>query len=151
MSSVLAAIDVLVVAPLELSAGVITDPTKTVKKLRQELNNARFIGRLTLNRGVSEVRRRLDDGGVTPAEKRRPVRSDAATVERVESLDDDVEPTPDVDTLALPDYDLLPAIDIVAKLGELSADELRAIEVYETANRQRRTVIGKIAQLNDFD
>ena len=51
------------------------------------------------------------------------------------------------DDLALPDYDTLPAIDIVAKLETLDAADRQAIERYESANRQRRTVLGKLAQL----
>ena len=53
------------------------------------------------------------------------------------------------DDLALPDYDTLPAIDIVAKLDTLDADDRAAIERYERAHRQRRTVLGKLAQLDD--
>ena len=49
--------------------------------------------------------------------------------------------------LALPDYDTLPAIDIVGKLDTLDAAARDAIERYESANRQRRTVLGKLAQL----
>ncbi len=51
--------------------------------------------------------------------------------------------------LALPDYDTLPAIDIVAKLDTLDADDRAAIERYETAHRRRRTVLGKLAQLDE--
>ena len=49
--------------------------------------------------------------------------------------------------LALPDYDTLPAIDIVGKLATLDDVSRDAIERYELANRQRRTVLGKLAQL----
>lgn len=51
--------------------------------------------------------------------------------------------------LALPDYDTQPAIDIVAKLETLNDADRDAIERYESANRQRRTVLGKLAQLAD--
>jgi hypothetical protein len=49
--------------------------------------------------------------------------------------------------LALPDYDHLPASQIVAMLDGLAPDELAAIGTYERANRNRRTVLGKLAQL----
>jgi hypothetical protein len=49
--------------------------------------------------------------------------------------------------LALPDYDHLPASQIVAMLADLDRPELDAIESYELAHRHRRTVLGKIDQL----
>ena len=53
----------------------------------------------------------------------------------------------DPEELALPDYDQLPASHIVSKLAGLTPSELDAIDAYEMANRHRRTVLGKIAQL----
>jgi hypothetical protein len=49
--------------------------------------------------------------------------------------------------LALPDYDHLPASQIVALLGDLDSAELDSIEAYERAHRHRRTVLGKLDQL----
>ena len=43
--------------------------------------------------------------------------------------------------------DTLPAIDIVAKLDTLGDEERAAIGRYESTHRQRRTVLGKLAQL----
>jgi hypothetical protein len=53
--------------------------------------------------------------------------------------------------LALPDYDHLPASQIVAMLGDLISDERDDIEHYERANRGRRTVLGKLAQLRQAE
>jgi len=53
----------------------------------------------------------------------------------------------DGSTLALPDYDHLPASQIVAMLADLDGPELDAIEAYELGHRHRRTVLGKIDQL----
>jgi len=50
--------------------------------------------------------------------------------------------------LALPDYDHLPASQIVAMLRDLDAGERDQIEGYERVNRNRRTVLGKLAQLS---
>src|SRR4051812_48747818 len=46
-----------------------------------------------------------------------------------------------------PDYDLLNAGRIVARLGDLSQDELAAVAEYERANRNRRTVIERLEAL----
>jgi hypothetical protein len=145
-STMRAALEVLVYAPLGLGVSVVSDAPATAKRVRQELNNARFIGRLTIKQGASQLRQRLDSSSGSSAPKDVDVATDGDT-------DRDAGSVPrgnplDVGDLALPDYDQLPAIDIVAKLAQLSAEERSIIEAYETANRQRRTVLGKLAQLS---
>lgn len=54
---------------------------------------------------------------------------------------------PDVDTLAITDYDSLSASQVVPRLDGLAPDELESIRAYETANRGRKTILSKIAQL----
>ena len=54
---------------------------------------------------------------------------------------------PDVDTLAITDYDSLSASQVVPRLEGLAPDELESIRAYETANRGRKTILSKIAQL----
>jgi hypothetical protein len=45
-------------------------------------------------------------------------------------------------------YDHLGSAAVVARLGELSAAQRRAVRVYETANRNRRTILGRLDQLD---
>jgi hypothetical protein len=52
-------------------------------------------------------------------------------------------------SLALDDYDHLPASQIVAMLADLDDDERAAIGDYERAHRHRRTILGKLDQLRD--
>jgi len=157
-STVRALVDVLVFAPLGFGAMLIEDAPKAIEQARQELNNARFVGRFTVDQGVAQMRNRLE--AASDAVDRFPVPIAAAPTESVrESPDVETKPSADrlapppaepvspVADLALPDYDTLPAIDIVAKLETLDTDERAAIEGYETAHRQRRTVLGKLAQL----
>jgi hypothetical protein len=59
----------------------------------------------------------------------------------------DPEPVPEVATLAIPDYDNLSASQVVPRLGGLSDGELDAVRRYETAERGRKTILNKIAQL----
>ena len=51
--------------------------------------------------------------------------------------------------LAIDGYDAMPAIEIVSRLESLSPEQLTAIADHESANRRRRTVLGKIAQLGE--
>jgi hypothetical protein len=49
--------------------------------------------------------------------------------------------------LAIPGYDALSASQVVERLVGLSAGELGAVREYESGNRNRRTILGKIDQL----
>jgi hypothetical protein len=49
--------------------------------------------------------------------------------------------------LAIPDYDNLSASQVIPRLDGLSLDELEAVRRYEAAERGRKTILGKIAQL----
>lgn len=57
------------------------------------------------------------------------------------------EPAPSAEDLAIPGYDSLAASQVVQRLEGLARDELEAVRQYEAANRARRTVLSKIAQL----
>ena len=56
------------------------------------------------------------------------------------------EPAPSAD-LAIPDYDGLAASQVLPRLDGLSPDELEAVRQHEAAHRARRTILGRIAQL----
>jgi hypothetical protein len=49
--------------------------------------------------------------------------------------------------LPIPGYDALSASQVVERLAGLGAGELEAVRDYETAHRNRRTILGKITQL----
>jgi hypothetical protein len=49
--------------------------------------------------------------------------------------------------LPIPGYDALSASQVVERLAGLGAEELTAVREYEIANRNRRTILGKIDQL----
>jgi hypothetical protein len=57
------------------------------------------------------------------------------------------EPAPLARDLAIPDYDALSASQVVPRLAGLAGDELDAVRRYEAANRGRKTILSKIAQL----
>ena len=149
-----AAVDVLLFAPLGLGAKFVEDAPDAVEKARRELSNARFIGRLAVDQGIKQVRSRFEPSEPSPDqpaaggdvvdgfEPRVPVGE-------IGHSNDPVVSALGAGDLALPDYDTLPAIDIVGKLETLDDADRDAIERYESANRQRRTVLGKLAQLAD--
>jgi hypothetical protein len=57
------------------------------------------------------------------------------------------EPAMDADTLAIPGYDSLSASQVMPRLEGLSTDELELVRLYELANRGRKTILNKIAQI----
>jgi hypothetical protein len=149
-----AAVDVLVFAPLGLGAKLVEDAPDAVGKARRELSNARFIGRMAVDQGIKQVRSRLDPSPASAMQA--PTRADVpddserrVPTGEIGRSDDSVASDLVAGDLALPDYDTQPAIDIVAKLETLNDADRDAIERYESANRQRRTVLGKLAQLAD--
>ena len=56
-------------------------------------------------------------------------------------------PAPAVGDLAITDYDSLSASQVVTRLEGLTTDELEAVRAYEAANRGRKTILNKVAQL----
>ena len=53
----------------------------------------------------------------------------------------------DAGSLAIPDYDGLSASHVVNRLAGLAAAELELVRLYELANRGRKTILSKVAQL----
>jgi hypothetical protein len=132
------------------------------------------MGKLAVQYGTKEMQKRLEAGGTGgakrgPATDSAPVARDdsgisetltassnAAPVQSAPSLNTETAEPGDVDNdggvaandLALPDYDHLAAAHIIGKLQSLTAQERQDIGRYEAANRGRRTVLGKLTQLD---
>jgi hypothetical protein len=115
-----------------------------VERVRREIVLARFVGKLAVDQGVREVRGRVESLLTPPSEEPPPA---PAPVAPPSVATDASDSGPSSDSLALDDYDQLPAAHIVAKLHGLRVDERDAIEAYERANRHRRTVLTKLEQL----
>jgi hypothetical protein len=67
----------------------------------------------------------------------------------VDGRSDAAEPEADDhrDRLPIDGYESLAASQVVARLGSLGMVELDVIEAFERAHRNRRTVLGRIAQV----
>jgi len=71
----------------------------------------------------------------------------AAPNTRVEVTDAAVRDAPDAEELAIVDYDSLAASQVVPRLAALRPDELEAVRRYELAHRGRKTILGRVAQI----
>ena len=127
-----AMIETLVFAPIGLGAKFVDDAPGAVRRVRQELSNARFIGRLTVEQGSARLRELAENDASGGA---------MAALERVGKADTDLLP--------IDGYDEMPAIEIVGRLAALTTAQRAIIAEHEAAHRQRRTVLGKIAQLTE--
>ncbi len=58
-----------------------------------------------------------------------------------------LKPTTAEASLAIPDYDALAASQVIPRLDGLSPAELDAVRRYELAHRGRRTILGRVAQI----
>jgi hypothetical protein len=112
-------------------------------EFEQQVNNARVIGQFAVKQGRAEVEKRL---GLNT--KPRPAQSaDPTPVELSPAPSSTSTPPPAAADLAIADYDLLAAAQLLPLLADLSADELASVEAYESAHRHRKTVLGRIGQL----
>jgi hypothetical protein len=149
-------VDVAVFAPIGLAAMArdhLPDIVETGReRVRQRLTVARFIGELVVQQSRREVSKRLESRPATPSLRgttasahAEPVAADPVNA----SLGGDPAPSPPppVDSLPIADYESLAASQVVARLGGLDRDDLDAIEAFERAHRNRRTVLGKLEQL----
>ena len=141
------------------------------RRVDQQVQVARTIGRFAADRGRRELTRRLDamaeqrrlqaEGSIidTTAQDAEPASAAVVVVDLV-ATDQGSMAAPDgssgpisgddsLDAADLPiaDYDSLAASQVVARLGALDPDDLASIAAYEAAHRGRRTVLGKVQQL----
>jgi hypothetical protein len=131
------ALDLLVYAPvgLALSAKDVVPglARKGRDRFESQMSSAKVIGRFAVARGQARF------GG--PTVSTSPAASPAPPREPV------VQSGPGADALAIPGYDSLAATQVLPRLEGLSTEELEAVRSYEEAHRGRKTILGRIAQL----
>lgn len=150
-------LDVVVYAPLGLLLTAKDELPRLIEKGRQRASGqlvlARMVGEMAVAQGQKEAERwfrqavsRLSEpdedvtSGPLPPPPPAPAATASGATERPVA-------TPSADRLAIPGYDALSASQVVQRLAGLSPDELEAVRVYETATRHRRTILGRVAQL----
>ncbi|MEO6122884.1 MAG: hypothetical protein ABIR32_04180 [Ilumatobacteraceae bacterium] len=134
-------------------------------RVESQITLAKFIGKMALTRGSQELKRRLD--AAEAARTGAPIVVDAASTEIAMPSPDDVVTLPDTiiaavveaetereaaepapsGALPIDGYDSLAASQVVVRLATLTSDELAIIQAHEANHRNRRTILGKITQL----
>jgi hypothetical protein len=163
------ALEVFVYAPIGLLFEGASLLPQLVEKGKSQVTMARMIGQFAVTQGSAEASKataKLQDqaitllarlGGstapeapVTPAAMQEPAPiapapAPAPTPAPAPAVP--AGPPIDVATLAIPDYDGLSASHVVNRLAGLAPAELEAVRAYEAANRGRKTILSKVAQL----
>jgi hypothetical protein len=150
-------LDVVLYAPLGFVMNLEEVIPQLVEKGHQQVNMARMFGQFAVKAGSEEARKRVDQvsGQVGDLVNRRPPVERPATPSPVSVADAaptseppaSTDPVPDAGSLGITDYDALSASQVVPRLAGLLASELDAVRLYELANRGRKTILSKIAQL----
>ncbi len=164
------AADLFVFAPIGLFFEGPSLLPKLAEQGRVHAKNARLFGQFAVRHGEAELRRRVGDFehqaegvlrmfGLLPEDDQpAPGRDEPAGAAGATPVDAPIsgnghapapaEPAgPAVDELAIPGYDSLSASQVVTRLDGLTPTELEAVRSYESANRGRKTILNKVAQL----
>jgi hypothetical protein len=142
-SPVGAVLDVFVFAPI----GFVLDARQLVPKLAERGRNQvallKVVGQFAVNKGRADADRILksktkpsEPPAPPPPEPTRPAPATRSRATAAAAA-----------TLPINNYDTLSASQIVPRLAGLSPEELAHVAAYENAHRRRRTILGRIAQL----
>ncbi|HET8929692.1 MAG TPA: hypothetical protein VFN21_03440 [Acidimicrobiales bacterium] len=156
----------LLYAPIGLIAGASQVIPELAEQGRIQVANARLMGRMATKVGSDKMAGHLGDvvaqtngllvrfGLVPPATpdvhpeaSSTAQRPEAPVVVARDPFESPVGDAPDAEELAIVDYDSLAASQVVPRLVALEPDELEAVRRYEFANRGRKTILGRVAQL----
>lgn len=160
-------IDVMIYAPIGLLAVAQRELPELVatgkKRLDDQLALARFIGKMAVSKGRRELGRRLHattdselvEIAAVPIQPSTSTSgllspSAAASMSLPAVIIAAVAQSPllrEPDELPIEGYDSLAASQVVLRLGSLTPAELEAVRRYEHGHRARRTILGKINQL----
>lgn len=151
------AVELVVYAPIGLALEAKRLLPTFVERGRQQVQMARMVGQFAVKQGQSEAEQRLSKAqaqaetllgefGLARAETTAPRAPEAH-----------LQPDPDAPTpqrsgaaatgLAVADYDSLAASQVIPRLAGLTAAELEDVRAYEAAHRGRKTILGKVAQI----
>jgi hypothetical protein len=138
-----ALLDALVYAPIGFVLDARDVQPDLARRGRQHAAAARQVGELAVRAGLKRL-----DGAARPTDGSAAAADPAPTTDPATEVDEPLsQASASADELAIPDYDLLAASQVVKRLDALSAEELEAVRSYEASSRDRRTILHKIARL----
>ena len=136
-----------------------TEVTQRRKTAETQAGQYKTIGQMAVKYGGPEVRRQAEAAAGTVRKRAEETISGIGTppkpgVPKPRAPKSTGESSPSAaaplgqDALAIPEYDLLSATQVIDRLKGLARPDLLAVQAYESAHRARTTILGKIAQLS---
>jgi hypothetical protein len=161
------AVDLAVYAPIGFALEARRLLPSFVERGRQQVTMAKMVGQFAVAHGQTTAAKQLTkvqgqaeqllgELGLAPLAAAPESTASTATTPRESEpapvVADEVPSAPPragagADDLPIAGYDSLAASQVIPRLAGLAADELDAVEAYESAHRGRKTILGKIAQL----
>ena len=153
------ALDVLVYVPVGLAVTAREWLPQLAARGRERLTGqvttARVVGQFAVQQGQlqavkafdrarTEAQSRLGDLGGTPEAE---AAADAPLTPSPPARTRAATSGPAGASLAIPGYDSLSASQVLPRLEGLAPDELEAVRAYEAGHRHRKTILGRIDQL----
>jgi hypothetical protein len=166
------AVEVLLYAPIGFALEARKLLPTFVDRGRQQVQMARMIGQFAVGQGQVEAAKRLERAQSQAHRQARTIlaelglAADGGAVGGGDRSDHPVPASPDTTLsappvpapaapqasaasadLAIAGYDALAASHVIPRLAGLGPEELEAVRRYESAHRARKTILGRIAQL----
>jgi hypothetical protein len=149
------AVDLLVYAPVGLAVSAKELVPELIERGRVQVRAARVIGQFAVEQGQQQVAKAFTRAREQAQQRIDQLTSPAPpTVQRARPAPAATAPAhrpvtsgPAAASLAIPGYDSLSASQVLPRLDGLAADELEEVRAYEAAHRGRKTILGRIAQL----
>ena len=153
------AVELVVYAPIGLALEAKRLLPSFVERGRQQVQVARMLGQFAVQYGQSEATKRvgkvqgqagsiLADLGLVSRSEADAATPTPGTAPAPDSVLAPVRSSAAADDLAIADYDSLAASQVIPRLAGLEPDELAAVRTYELDHRGRKTILGKISQLD---
>ena len=149
------AVELVLYAPLGFALEARRLLPSFVQRGKQQVQMARMIGQFAVKQGQSEAQVRLGK-----AQEQAEVLLNELGLRLADESPASIVPAPAAPVttlaprssaaaadLAVADYDSLAASQVIPRLPGLEVDELEAVRTYESAHRGRKTILGKVAQL----
>ena len=145
------ALDLFVYVPVGLALSARDLVPELARKGRErvtgQVTSARIVGRFAVQQGQAQAGKAFQRARQDAEERLAGEVAAAPPAPSPAPAAPTAHSGPGADTLAVPGYDSLSASQVLPRLEGLSADELEAVRAYEAAHRGRKTILGRIAQL----
>lgn len=142
--------DAFFYGPVGLVLDAQTVAPDLAKRGRQHVRAARVIGEFAVKTGFARLNGLLEPAGGETVDTAAPPSTPEHPGNEPKSQpksQPESGPAIDPDDLPIPRYDTLAASQIVARLDGLAPAELDLIAAYERSGRARRTILSKVARL----